>query len=264
MVYGRKRSSNRRKGRRGNRVLSTRRIFNSKGAKAQAAQIYALRKSVNSVRRQCRPEIKERGEDISFVLGQSTIGVQDMNSFNTRVIQYPYEGSDDKSRIGNLIKILPMKYRLTMQYREDSTGGVFSQLPSRGLQVRIFAIQLKTASINIPTLSELMEGYQSSEDNLETLSNMSRQFKRGITAKYNILFNRVYSLSQDKPVLSRSLSIRPQIRSVRWEENVNYPRGQIIVYILQGGATNKTVSETSVDYNAVDVKGSFTLPYTDV
>ena len=57
MAYAR-RSTYRRKGRRGNRTLSTRRIFNNKSAKAQAAQIYALRKSVNRVRRQCKPEVK--------------------------------------------------------------------------------------------------------------------------------------------------------------------------------------------------------------
>ena len=106
MAYGRKRSSYRRKGRRGNRTLSTRRIFGSKSAKAQAKQIYALRRAVNSVRSQCQPEVKICRSSISnrglALDSTATPGTTPDSSFT---LPLPIVGNSDSTRIGNKIKL---------------------------------------------------------------------------------------------------------------------------------------------------------------
>ena len=58
MAYGYRRTRGRKSTRRGNRTLSTRRIFNNKSARAQAAQINALKRRINRVYRAAKPEVK--------------------------------------------------------------------------------------------------------------------------------------------------------------------------------------------------------------
>lgn len=275
MVRYARRSTSRRKGRRGNRTLSTRRIFSNKGAKAQAAQIYALRKSVNRVRRQCRPEVKEVNTSFdNRLLGQyftsagSPVTVSDA-MFATPL---PTIGNGDNNRIGDLIRLLPLKFRMTLQYREvygtaeGQTIWNIPQLPTHGMQVRVIAIQAKASMNNSPTLADILESYSTNYDYLTTSGQMVQQFKNGITARFHILLNKVYSTSQDKPQLARNLVIYPKIRSVHWEQGYTYPRGQIFLFFFQGGAVSRIViadPNNLYDYNATNIMFKFTQPYTD-
>lgn len=275
MARNARRSTYRRKGRRGNRTLSTRRIFNNKGAKAQAAQIYALRKSVNRVRRQCRPEVKEVNTEINNrLLGvyHSGTGAPPTVSDARFDTPMPVLGTGDNNRIGDLIKILPLKFRMSLQYREiygtaeGATQWTIPKLPTHGMQVRVIAIQAKASMNSAPILSDVLETYNTNYDYITTSGNMVQHFKTGITSRFNILFNKVYSVSEDKPQLSRNLIIHPKIRSVRWEQGYTYPRGQIFLFFFQGGAVSRTViadPNNLYDYNGTDVTFFFTQPYTD-
>lgn len=270
-----KRSRTRRAGRRGNRTLSTRRIFNNKGAKAQAAQIYALRKSIGRVRRQCRPEIKEVNTSFdNRLLGQYFSGTGSPVTVSEAIFATPMPtvGTGDNNRIGDLIKILPLKFRMTLQYREvygtvaGSTVWNVPELPTHGMQIRVIAVQAKASSSSVPTLSDILESYSNQTDYLTTAGHMVQQFKNGITARYNILFNRVYSVSQDKPQLARTLSIRPKIRSVRWEAGQTYPRGQIFLFFFQGGAVSRVQiadPDNLYDYNATNIMFKMSQAYSD-
>ena len=119
MAYGR-RSTNRRKGRRGNRSLSTRRIFNNKSAKAQAKQIYALRRAVNRVRSMCSPEVKVRRTSIDE-RGLALSSTASTGTVNWSVVRHPMpdSGSSDSTRIGNKIRLIAPKMYVALQYVEN-------------------------------------------------------------------------------------------------------------------------------------------------
>ena len=168
--YGyRRRYNGRKTGRRGSGRLSTRNIFNNKGSKAQAKQIYALRRAVNRVRSQCQPEVKicrssidNRGLALSST---ATPGTVKHSAFTHPM---PSIGNSDSTRIGNKIKLVSPKVFVGLQYREriTSAAGYYnSTLATHGIQVRLIAVQAKVAHATVPTLTDIhqnqrFEGYQ--------------------------------------------------------------------------------------------------------
>lgn len=271
MPYGRKRTSTYRKARRSTRTLSTRRIFNNKSAKAQASQIYALRKSVNRIARANRPEIKELSSQLDNRLF-GALSISTMSNMFRFDGPLPSLGTADNQRIGNIIKILPLKWRMTLQYREvfdtaqQSTIWNIPPLPTNGFQIRFLAVQAKAASNEAPELTEILESYNNSSDYLNSQAMLVQHFKTGITAKYEILYNKVFSVSKDTPQKALSLTIRPKIKTVRWEENQTHPRGKIWLFAFQGGAVSRRViadPDDFYDYNAINMMFKSTQAYTD-
>lgn len=262
-----RRSTYRRKGRRGNRTLSTRRIFNNKGAKAQAAQIYALRKSVNRVRRQCQPEVKVQytstGNSIFSVSG--SVPITDTRISMPNIL----EGTSDVARIGNIIKLYPLKVNTSMFYEEviNSRLGYppFSELRTHGAQVRFIAIQSKSALANAPNLSDILRDVNFTTD-IESSMMMRMPFKTGITARFNILKNKVFTLSKDKPCLSTVLKVVPKSRTLRYEQGYTHPKGFIWCFWLASGMVRRTSEEgetTVQDYNNISVSWRMEQPFTD-
>lgn len=271
MPYARKRSSYRGKARRSSRALSTRRIFNNKSAKAQASQIYALRKSVNRIARANRPEVKELSSQYDNRLFGS-LSISTMASSFRFDGPLPSLGTGDNNRIGNIIKIMPLKWRMTLQYREvfdtlqQSTIWNIPPLPTNGFQIRFIVVQAKSASNEAPELTEILDSYNNSSDYLNSQAMLVQHFKTGITAKYEILHNKVYSVSKDNPQKALSLSIKPKIKTIRWEEGQTYPRGKIWLFALQGGAVFRKViadPDNLYDYNAINMMYKSTQAYTD-
>ena len=269
MAYVRRRSSYRRKGRRGSRTLSTRRIFNNKGAKAQAAQIYALRKSVNRVRRQCKPEVKEvEGIYDNRLLAEEELPLTPEPWYRLDT-PLPALGTDDGERIGNIVKLLPLKFRMTLQYREDFQSQqypAFAELPQHGIQVRVIAVQSKAVANSPPILSDILQGVNFAGF-LNSSAMMVQPFRRGITARYHILYNKVFSVSKDKPQLARNIKIVPKSKSLRYEDTSGtQPKGRIYLFVFQGGAVMRTTvaDPTNLyDYNSVNLMFRLSQPYTD-
>ena len=267
MAYGR-RSSRRGKARRARRSLSTRRIFSNKSAKAQAAQIYALRKSVNRVRRQCKPEVKvqyTQQTDGRVFTYQQGFRLTDAR-FNMPNIS---EGTGDGARIGNLIKLYPLKINTAMYYDEVINTRLgyppFSELQTHGGQIRFIAIQAKAALNEAPNLSDILR--QVSFDGQSDSAMMMRMsFKTGITARFNILKNRIFTLTKDKPVLSTTLKVVPRSRSLRYEYGYAFPKGYIWCFWLASGMVRRTAEEgeeTVEDYNKFTVAWRMEQAYTD-
>lgn len=269
MARNARRSTYRRKGRRGNRTLSTRRIFNNKGAKAQAAQIYALRKSVNRVRRQCLPEVKEVETNYdNRLLAEADIPLVPEPWYRLDT-PTPALGTGDTERIGNIIKLLPLKFRMTLQYREDYQSQqypAFAELPQHGIQVRVIAIQSKAVSNGPPVITDVLQGVNFGGF-LNSSAMMVQPFRTGITARYNILYNKVFSVSKDRPQIAKTLKITPRIKHMRWEDTSNsIPKGKIYIFVFQGGAVvNTTVADPNnlYDYNSVNLMFRMSQPYTD-
>ena len=263
------------KGRRYHKYLSTRNIFGHKGSKSQAKQIYALRKSINKVAKMCKPEVKEVDTDFNNrLLGQyfSGTGTPDTVSDYITATPMPSLGTGDDGRIGNVIRLYPMKFKFSLQYgekygtAEGSTIWNIPQLTSHGMQVRLIVVQTKASINTIPTIRDIFEEYPTSSDNLNTMSNMVQQFKPGITSRFEILYNRVFSVSQDKPMKSKSVVIKPVIRTAQWEEGILYPRGQLFLYFLQGGAVSRMIvadPNNFYDYNYTNIMFKMVQPYSD-
>lgn len=269
MARNARRSTYRRKGRRGSRTLSTRRIFNNKGAKAQAAQIYALRKSVNRVRRQCLPEIK------TYTGPQDTVKFAAYTSADIpqtyRIIPYPLipQGTDDAKRIGNKIKLLPTTFFLNGIYRTitNSSNGIplYNVISSKGCAMRVVAIQNRTTSTSngVPSPENIFDTFETSTNTVLTMANINNPFKRGITANHYILYDKVFYFNDDKPLLNLKMRIIPRIKHLRWEDGVTYPRGQITLYVMFGGLQSTSNNLNEADYNQVEATYWIKMPYTD-
>nr|QWB14894.1 capsid protein [Cressdnaviricota sp.] len=266
MAYGR-RSSRRRAGRRGNRNLSTRRIFGNKSAKAQAKQIYALRKSVNRVRRRCQPEVKE------IITPQNTVkaaayteaGINQM--YHKLEFPVPVLGTGDNQRIGDKVRLLPTTLFLNGLYREitNSSNGIplYNVITSKGCAMRIVAIQNRISANSTPSITSIFDTFDTTTNAVLTMSNINNPFKKGITTKYMILYDKVFYFNDLKPIKNLKLRIRPRIRSLRWEDDFTYPRGQVFVYVIFGGLQSTSNTLNEADYNQVEFTYWMKLPYTD-
>lgn len=266
MAYAR-RSTYRRKGRRGNRSLSTRRIFGNKGAKAQARQIYALRKSVNRVARMCKPEVKQ------FATTQNTIKVAaytsaDVNQLYHKIeVPFPQPGTGDNQRIGDRVRQLPITFFMNGIYREitNSSNGIplYNVISSKGCAMRIVAIQNRIASNSTPSITSLFDTFETSTNTVLTMANINNPFKRGITANYIVLYDKVFYFNDIKPIRNLKLKIYPKIKHLRWEQDFTYPRGEVCFYVMFGGLQSTSNNLNEADYNQVEMTYWMKLPFTD-
>lgn len=262
-----RRSTYRRKGRRGSRTLSTRRIFSNKGAKAQASQIYALRKSVNRVRRQCLPEIK------NYITQQNIVKCAayteaDINQTYHK-IDYPAItlGTSDYQRIGNKVKLLPTTMFMNGLYRviTHTSSGIpmYNTITSKGCGMRVVAIQNRTASNGSPAITSIFDTFETSTNTVLTMSNLNNPFKRGITSNHLILYDKVFYFNDDKPLQNLKLRIVPKIKHLRWDDGNSLPRGHITVYVMFGGLQSTSNNLNEADYNMVELTHWVKIPFTD-
>ena len=262
MAYGR-RSTNRRKGRRGNRSLSTRRIFNNKSAKAQAKQIYALRRAVNRVRSMCSPEVKvrrtaidERGLALSSTASTGTV--------NWSVVRHPMpdSGNSDSTRIGNKIRLIAPKMYVALQYVENlkSAQSYYnSTLQNHGIQVRLIAVQAKVAHTETPQLTDILQNVDFSGQ-IQSVMMMRQPFQIGITSKYNILLDKHMTVDIDNPTKSYRIKLNPKARSVIWEDGQSRAKGEIYWFILGGGYSfRRFESGEDFIYDSNEVQFSFRM-----
>lgn len=268
MPYARKRTSYTRKARRSSRTLSTRRIFNNKSAKAQATQIHALRKSINRVRQQCKPEVKVQysGQTDGRVFTyQDGFRLTDARFNMPNIV----EGVSDTARIGNMIKLYPLKINTAMYYDEviNSRLGYppFSELQTHGGQIRFIAIQAKSALNQAPELTDILRSVDFDGQSASAIM-MRMPFKTGITARFNILSNKVFTLSKDKPCLSTTIRVVPKSRTLRYEQGFNHPKGYIWCFWLASGMVKRVSEdgeETVEDYNKFTVAWRMEQAFTD-
>lgn len=263
-----KRSRTRRTGRRGNRTLSTRRIFNNKSAKAQAAQIYALRRSVSRVRKQCRPEVKEYSTSQNTILAAPATDTQGVNRLYHK-LEFPAMalGPGDAQRIGDKVRMLPVTLFLNGLYRTitHTSNGVplYNVISSKGCGMRVVAVQNRIASNTTPSITGIFDTFDTTTNAVATMANLNNPFKRGITANYNILYDKVFYFNDNKPIRNLKMKIYPKIKHLRWEEDFTYPRGQIVVFVMFGGLQSTGNNLNEADYNQVEFTYWMKLPYTD-
>lgn len=270
MAYGKYRGrSSYRKARRSASTLSTRRIFNNKGAKAQAKQIYALRRAVNRVKAQCQPEVKICRSSISnrglALSDTATPGTVKYSSFDQPL---PISGNSDSTRIGNKIKLVNPKVFVGLQYREriTSAAGYYnSTLATHGIQIRLIAVQAKVPHSSAPTLNDILQNVNF-DGQIESMMMMREPFQIGITSRFNILLDKRMTVSLDNPTKSYRISIKPKSRSVVWEDGQARPKGAIYYFVLGGGYDYRRFEsgeEFFYDSNVADFTFRMETPYTD-
>lgn len=270
MAYAR-RSTYRRKGRRGNRALSTRRIFSNKGAKAQAKQIYALRRAVNRVKAQCQPEVKiVRTSTANRGLALSSTATPGTTPYSSVSIPLPSPttGTTDSTRIGNKVRLMNPKFYVGLQYRElnNSAAGYYnSTLNNRGIQVRFIAVQAKVPHSAVPQLTDILQNVNFNSQ-IDSMMMMREPFQIGITSRFNILMDKRITVNADSPTKSYRFSIKPSTRSVVWEDGQTYAKGAIYLFMLGGGFSFKMFESGEAelyDSNLVDVTFRMSTPFTD-
>lgn len=280
MRYARRRKFAR-KGRRSSRTLSTRNIFNNKGARAQARQISALRKRISAVNRKCAPEVKvvenNQTTSIGFAANNSITGTQQAY---VGTIPYPSFGTSDQQRIGDKVRLLPAEIFMTLQYEEiyNSLAGGFSTLhipiTSSAIQTRVVFVQSKISgqSLSVDSLNEIFEqNPYSSTGNASLIDSqmaMKIPFRTGVTTKWNILSDKIITVSKDSGQKAFRFKVRPKYRSNRFFEGGSQsPQGIIYMIVLTSGWTYMHYSNAGGasydDYNKLNFSYRARQPFTD-
>jgi hypothetical protein len=256
--------------------LTTRRIFNNKGAKAQAAQINALKKRITNVARKCRPETKVV-ESNTMNYGFTVPGITGTVQYTVFPFPIPVTGiqssTSDNGRIGDLVTMYPSDLFLTMQYEEiyNSLISGFSTtkipLPTSSIQARVVIIQAKIADQETPDISDVfdLDGYVSQQP-MDAQMMMRMPFVKGITTKFAVVSDNVYNVSHDKGQLSIRKSLKPVIKQLRWFEGSGVPRGRLYMFVLSSGWSKLSYDSGEVntdDYNKLNFTFRVRTPYTD-
>lgn len=256
------------KGRRYRKHLSTRNIFANKGSKAQAKQINSLRKSINKVAKMCKPEVKvRRSALINDKIGLNNIYPgETIVNFKQYGAPFPTSGTGDDQCIGNLIRLYPMKINFSSQYKKiinSVSTPIATKLFGTSGGVRMIVLQSKSALANAPNLTDILQNTPTSID--DSVGILNSPFTNGITARFNILYNKVFYYSENQLIKCKNLSIKPVIRQARWEEGYSFPIGFIWVFLVAGGFSFVDVGsgDTPYDYDVCDYSIKFEIPYSD-
>ena len=119
--YARKRST-----------LTTRNIYANRSARSQAYQIAALKRRINYVSRQCKPEVKVLTSDVITDLFTST------TSYGKVKVLPPAKGTSENQRIGNSWNVKNGSFKILFD-KNINTSSQTSQ--DNGLSYRVIIVQ---------------------------------------------------------------------------------------------------------------------------
>lgn len=270
MVNAKRFRVNRRKGRRGNRALTARNIFGNKSAKAQAKQLHAAVGEIRRIKAHLRPEVKicrssidNRGLALSETAAPGTV------QYSSFAHPLPGSGNSDSTRIGNKITYVNPKIFIGLQYRERMNSPMSyynSTLDTRGIQVRLIAVQAKVTHSSAPQLSEILQNVNFSSQ-IDSMMMMREPLQIGITSRYNILMDKRMTVNADNPTKSFRFTVKPKTRAVIWDDQNSKPKGAIYYFVLGGGYDYKRFESGEdfvYDCNIADFTFRMETPYTDV
>lgn len=238
--------------------LSTTRILTNKGATSQAKQILALRRKVNHVYRATKPEFKL----LQSVPQSSTFNNSSVltNTYHI-VFHAPTQGSDDGQRIGNVIRIIKGILYLNVEYQIQANNNTeepsFHLGEASGCQIRVICVQPKQAltasQINDFTPADFLAygGETGDSYSMRTVS----PFKANITEYFDILADRKYVVTANKPILETR--IKCPKRTARWsddDEKTTMPFFMIITSGLHADAnfTDRVIATYAHKYVFTD------------
>ncbi len=191
---------------RSKRTLSTKRIYSRKSANAQANQIYALKRRVNSIYRKTRPEIKTLlGASITHSFTSSALA----DVWFAGVFPRPNPGMSDSEMIGNYIRPLSLQLNGTIEYYNSSATG-YHNTESAGCMARVIILQRKTPEDYTTTypLSAFIPNPAYTGADYTTMS--VKPLQTGITEKWNVLCDKRYILTSDNNQRIFRIRVKPR------------------------------------------------------
>lgn len=238
---------------RNRRTLSGYNIASRTSARNQSKQIYSLSRKVNYLTRLNRPEIKVEE-------GESTY------SFNTNfTVPYGFFFNPQFDAIdGNFIRTRSLRLGGSLRYSDNYDEITINQGYIRSVSVRILIYQLRQAtSSDSPSLANILQ----LDGNLAALD-AYRPFNAGASQSCKILYNGIYTVSNEHPIVHFNISIPGRrLLNMSWltngasdadEPEFTVPKGAIAIYFIQSGlATGSTFN------NIVSVDEFHKLAYTD-
>lgn len=231
--------------RRGNRRLSTRRIFSRTSAKSQASQIAALRNRINTVYNRTKPEVKNViAPAINATFSSGALS----NIWFTGIFPKPDVGNTtDAGCVGNYVRNLTCQLNSVFEYYNNSLSG-YHDSESSGCQLRFMIFQRKvtepyTASFD---LGEFLPNPSNTGSEYSTLC--VKPLRTGITERWDVLLDRKYTMTSDKNQLALNLKFTPKpYRFDNSNTNIfNYVKYVIVVSGLHFDENFKEYVEGSI------------------
>lgn len=196
--------------------LSNKYIYGSKGAKAQASQIAALRNKVDAVYKICKPEYKLKMSSIQDYDFSNGTGSYDHKVLHLDCCDIP-TGNSDSDRTGDKVRSISLQAFLNAEYTDSITGTTAAN-EGRGGTLRFIYFQSRSKVDNLvasyPSPADIVSDYTDHGNNYQL--NTIRPLKRGITEKYNILEDKTFTLTYDKSIKTFKFDI-PNVRNLRYE-----------------------------------------------
>lgn len=183
-------------------------------------------------------------------------------------IALPGAGVGDNQKVGDKITILNPRILCGLQYVEQKNSNMSyydTTLNSRGIQVRLIAVQSKMSLRTSPDLIDILQSVNY-DSQIDSMMMMRQPFRTGVTSSYSILLDKRMTVTADSPTKSYRISVRPKSRSVVYEPGFSYPKGTIFCFVLQGGASFHRFEQAEdyvYDWNKVDFTFQTELPFTD-
>lgn len=216
----------RRSSRRGSRkTLSTRKIFSSTGAKAQARQIYALRRGLSRVNHKLKPEIKILdGTPTTFSFNSGVLA----DIWEGIGVVQPALGTNANQRVGDKIFEKTVNFQMYFEYYNSSSTG-YHPGESSGATVRIFVVQHKSAGL--PSDTHLLSEFLLNPSNTGAAYNILpvKPFANNITNDWRVLYNKVFTLTTDRNQKLIKFNVHPGTLRFDVSGNHKYIKCYIVV-----------------------------------
>lgn len=208
-------------------ILSTRNIYANRSARNQAYQIAALKRRINYVSKQCKPEVK--------VLTSAVVSdtFESATAYGKIKVTPPAQGTGEGQRVGNAWNVKNGSFRIL--FNKD----ISSSVQDNGLSYRIIIAQTVSptnSTSEVPNITDLLV---STTNNSQCLVS---PFKDGITAKYRILRDIKGSTVSNEKLLN--------IRYYPFKHEELDPSGyqrMIYIYIFSSSLEGHNVSITATN-----------------
>lgn len=195
------------------KALTTARIFGKTSAKSQAKQIYALKKSVNSLNRRFKPEIMTH--HLPNVYTKTFTNSTFADSYWSGYYAWPASGTGDEDKRGDKIWCKNMQLNFTFEYHNNSNTAYHGG-ESSGCPVRIIIIKSKTpVGVPEPSLNNIL--LYSSHSGSEYTQRAVSPYVHGITDKFKLLYNKVFYLNPTYNQKALRIFLKPGL--IQWETN---------------------------------------------
>ena len=202
---------------RNRKALTNKRIYGSRGAKAQASQIAALRNRLNFFAKRNKPETKCKYSGASHVRFTNEASSGTWKFYPGTA---PVPGDGDDSRSGDFIRVKSLTWYFTFEYLFGIPGA--ASLPdSEGATIRIILGQFRhpvASNTVISTPGALIQDY--GRTGASYTHNSIAPLKNGVTDDYRILKDKRFTITRDNNQKLFKLKVKP--RNYRWNSQAYF------------------------------------------